>query len=46
MSAALADGRGEFQEADGGIFVRRAPDHADRVVAAAVEHDDQMEFAG
>jgi len=44
--AALANRRLEFQRADDGEFGGDAPDDADGVVGAAVEHDDDLEFAG
>ena len=44
--AALADGLLEFVRADGGKFRRDLLDDAERVVRAAVEDDDDLEFAG
>ena len=44
--AALADGRGEIQPADGREILRHARHHGERVVTAAVEDDDHLEFAG
>ena len=44
--AALADGRGKIQPPDAGKFLRHALHHAERVVAAAVEDDDELELAG
>ncbi len=44
--AALADGLLEFIRADHGKFRRDLLDDAERVVRAAVEHDDDLEFAG
>ena len=44
--AALADGLAEFQRVNAGKFRRDLPDDAERVVGAAVEHDDDLEFAG
>ena len=43
--AALADGSWKFQRADGREFRRHPLDHAERVVRAAVEHDDDLELA-
>ena len=44
--AAFADGRGKIQPADRGKILRHALHHAERVVAATVEHDDQLKRAG
>ena len=44
--AAFADGLAEFQRVNGGEFRRHAPNHAEGVVGATVEHDDDLEFAG
>jgi len=44
--AALADGLIEHIRADRGKFRRDFPDDAERVVRAAVEDDDDLEFAG
>src|SRR5581483_2218788 len=43
--AALADRLGIFESADRGIFLRHAADHADGVVAAAIEHHHELELA-
>ena len=44
--AALADGRRKFQPVDAGKLLGDALHHAKRVVAAAVENDDQLERPG
>ena len=44
--AALADGLGEIEPDDAGKLLRHVLHHAERVVAAAVEHDDDGESAG
>lgn len=44
--AALADRLLEFQRADGGKIHRDLLDDAERVIRAAVEDDDDLEFAG
>ena len=44
--AAFADGLAKFQRVDRGKFRRDAPDHAQRVVGATVEHDDDLEITG
>ena len=44
--AALADGRRKIQPADARKILRHTLHHAQRVVAAAVEDDDELERAG
>ena len=44
--AALPDRRGEFQRLHRRMFLRDAPDDAQRVVPAAVEHHHQLKFPG
>ena len=42
----LPMGAGKIQVADAGKFLRDFLHDAERVVRAAVEHDDDLEFAG